>query len=275
MALRIGTNIAAISASRNLSRTNEDMQRSLTRLGSGSRIVQPGDDAAGFAISEQLRGQVSSLGQARRNADNAIGLVQVAEGGLLEQNNIAVRLREIAVQSASDTVSDTERGYLDTEFQMLVEESDRIARSTRFGKKPLLTGSGESFEFFVGTSGDSKSDIINYKLKADTTSSSLGIAGMSVADQDDAQDVLGELDETLVKLADARAGFGSIQERLQIAGNNLDVQKQNVEEARSRIADVDVAEESTQLARTQVLQEMGIAVLAQANQSAGRVLKLL
>ncbi len=275
MALRIGSNVAAISASRNLSRTNEEMQRSLTRLGSGSRIVQPGDDAAGFAISEQLRGQVSSLSQARRNADNAIGLVQVAEGGLLEQNNIAVRLREIAVQAASDTVSDRERGYLDTEFQMLVAESDRIAKSTRFGQKPLLTGSGESFDFFVGTSGDSKSDVINYKLKADSTASSLGISGMSVADQDDAQDVLGDLDGALEKLADARAGFGSIQERLQIAGNNLDVQKQNVEDARSRIADVDVAEESTQLARAQVLQDMGIAVLAQANQSSLRALKLL
>lgn len=275
MALRIGTNVAAIAANRNLSRNSEDMENSLERLASGSRIVHPGDDAAGFAISEQLRGQESGLMQARRNADNAIGLIQVAEGGLSEQNNIVVRLREIAVQSASDTVSDDEREFLETEFQTLIKESDRIAESTRFGQKQLLVGTNENFDFYVGTSGDAAADVINYKLEANTKSSSLGLAGLSVVDQDEAQSVLTDLDESLQKLAQARAGFGAIQGRLEIAGNNLDVQKQNVSEARSRIADVDVAEESTKLARAQVLQDVGVAVLAQANQNAYRALKLL
>lgn len=275
MALRIGTNVAAIAANRNLSRNSEDMENSLERLASGSRIVHPGDDAAGFAISEQLRGQESGLMQARRNADNAIGLIQVAEGGLSEQNNIVVRLREIAVQSASDTVSDDEREFLETEFQTLIKESDRIAESTRFGQKQLLVGTNENFDFYVGTSGDAAADVINYKLEANTKSSSLGLAGLSVVDQDEAQSVLTDLDESLQKLAQARAGFGAIQGRLEIAGNNLDVQKQNVSEARSRIADVDVAEESTKLARAQVLQDVGVAVLAQANQNSYRALKLL
>jgi flagellin len=275
VALRIGTNVAAIAANRSLSRTSDEMEKSLGRLASGQRIVRPGDDAAGFAISEQLRGEEKGLMQARRNADNAIGLIQVAEGGLSEQNNIVVRLREIATQAASDTVSDTEREYLDTEFQSLVSEADRIAESTRFGQKKLLVGSDESFDFYVGTSGDPASDVINYKLSANTKASSLGISGLGVSDKSDARSSLGDLDESLMKLAEARAGFGAIQGRLEIAGNNLDVQRENVASARSRIADVDVAEESSNLAKSQVLQELGVAVLAQANQNPARALKLL
>lgn len=275
MGLRIGTNVAAIAASRNLARSSEKVQHSLEALASGSRITQPGDDAAGFAISEQLRGQESGLLQARRNADNAIGFIQVAEGGLSEQNNIVVRLREIAVQAASDTVGDDEREFLDTEFQQMTAELDRIAQSTRFGQKKLLVGTNEEFEFFVGTSGNKDTDVIKYKLDADTRAEALGISGMSVADQDDAQSVLVELDESLTKLASTRAAFGAIQGRLEIAGNNLDVQRENIAEARSRISDTDIASETADLARNRVLQDFGVAVLAQANMSNDRALKLL
>lgn len=275
MSLRIGTNVAAIAANRNLTRNSEEMQRSLERLSSGNRIVRPGDDAAGFAISEELRGQSKGLQQARRNADNAIGLIQVAEGGLSEQNNIVVRLREIAVQAASDTVSNDEREFLDTEFQTLIQESDRIAQSTRFGQKQLLVGSDEKFDFYVGTSGDPSTDVISYKLDANTRASELGISGASVDSKSSAQSFLKDVDESLTKLAKTRAGFGAIQGRLEIAGNNLDVQNENVIEARSRIADVDVAEESSNLARTQVLSDIGVAVLSQANLQPARALKLL
>lgn len=275
MSLRIGTNVAAISASRNLSRNSEELETSFQRLASGDRIVQPGNDAAGFAISQQLRGQERGLMQARRNADNAVGLIQVAEGGLSEQTNIVVRMREIAVQAASDTVSDDEREYLDTEFQNLIAETDRIAASTRFGQKQLLVGNNDKYEFYVGTSGDPSADVITYQMKADTKASALGLAGLSVADQDDAQSVLKDLDESLKTLSQTRAGFGAIQGRLEIAGNNVDVQRENVTDARSRITDVDVAEETANLARAQVLQDMGVAVLAHANQNPARILKLI
>lgn len=251
------------------------MERSLQRLASGQRIVRPGDDAAGFAVSESLRGEEAGLMQARRNTDNAIGLIQVAEGGLSEQNNIVVRLREIATQAASDTVGENEREFLDTEFQALVSEADRIAESTRFGNRKLLVGSGENFDFYVGTTGDPSSDIINYTLEANTTADSLGIAGLGVSDKSDARSSLRDLDEGLAKLAEVRAGFGAIQGRLEIAGNNLDVQRENVAAARSRIADTDVAEESSNLAKNRVLQDFGVAVLAQANQDPARALKLL
>lgn len=275
MGLRIGTNVAAIAAGNNLRKTGDRLERVFSRLSSGNRIARPGDDAAGFAISEQLRGQERGLGQARRNADNAIGLIQVAEGGLAEQNNIVVRLREIAVQSASDTVSDDEREFLDVEFQQLVAEADRIAESTRFGQRQLLVGSNEEFEFFLGTSGDPKTDVIRYRLDADTRSSSLGLAEMGVSDKDEAQSVLEDLDESLLILANARAGFGAIQGRLEIAGNNLDVQRENVSAARSRISDTDYAVEAAELAQAQVLQDFGVSVLAQANQNPARALKLL
>lgn len=275
MSLRIGTNVAAIAANRNLSRSSEEMEKSLQKLASGSRVTAPGDDAAGFAIAEQLRGQATGLKQARRNTDNAIGLIQVAEGGLSEQNNIVVRLREIAVQAASDTVSDNEREFLDTEFQNLIAESDRIAESTRFGQKQLLTGTNEEFDFWVGVSGDPETDVISYKLEANTKSSELGIQGSSVADKSDAETFLRDADESLVILANARAQFGAIQGRLEIAGNNLDVQYENVSAAHSRIADVDVAEEATSLARGQILSDLGVSVLAQANQQSSRALKLL
>lgn len=275
MGLRIGTNVAAIAAARNLSRSSEQVKKSFQALSSGSRVTRPGDDAAGFAISEMLRGQESGLMQARRNADGAISLIQVAEGGLSEQNNILVRLREIGVQAASDTVNDDEREYLDTEFQQLTAEVDRIAETTRFGQKKLLVGSNEEFEFFVGTTGDSKTDVIRYKLDADTRADSLGVAGLGVSSKGDAQDVLKQLDESLAKLASTRAAFGAMQGRLEIAGNNLDVQRENIAEAHSRIADTDVAAETSNLAKGRVLQEFGTAVLAQANQAPERALKLL
>jgi flagellin len=274
MGLRIATNVAALSAQRNLRRSNEQTSHAIRALSSGSRIVDAGDDAAGFAISESLRGQAASLGQAKQNAENATGFIQVAEGGLNEQNNIVIRLRELAVQSASDTVSDDERGFLDTEFQQLLQEFDRIAATTRYGSKQLLVGDDKKYEFYLGTTNDENS-IIRYNLDTDTRSSALGIKGLSVSDRDDARGLLTDLDQAAVKLAQARAGFGAMQSRLAIAGNNLDVQKENILAARGRIADADVAEEVSKMVAGQVQQELGISVLAQANQAPARALKLL
>lgn len=274
MSLRIGTNVASIAAQRNLDRAESKTTHAIRALSSGSRIVQSGDDAAGYAISESLRGQAQSLKQAKQNADNATGLIQVAEGGLNEQNNILIRLRELAVQSASDTVGDDERGFLETEFSNLIQEFDRIAATTTYGKKQLLTGTNEEFEFHLGT-GNTDLDIIRYKLETDTRSSSLGIDGMSVVDQGDARSALNEIDGAMMKVANARAGFGAIMSRLEIAGNNLDLQRENVLSARSRIADADVAFEVSEMVQGQVMQELGVAVLAQANQNPMRALKLL
>ncbi|MBX9765857.1 MAG: flagellin FliC [Bdellovibrionales bacterium] len=264
MALRISTNVASLAAQRQISKSDAELTHSLKALASGSRIVSPGDDAAGLAISETLRGQVGGLRQARSNAENAISLIQVAEGGLNEQNNILIRLRELGIQASSDTVSDTEREYLDTEFQQLVSEFDRIAQTTSFGNKKLLTGSGEKFEFYVGANAGQE-NIIEYSLDANTTAGNVGIDGMAVASEDDAQSTMEGVDAALDRLNEVRANFGAIQSRLQAASSNLDIQIENVSAARSRISDTDVAYETAKAVQANVLTQLGTSVLAQAN----------
>lgn len=274
MGMRISTNIASIAAQRNLARSEGELVHASRALSSGSRIVNSGDDAAGFAIAESLRGQAAGLRQAKMNSDNAEGLIQVAEGGLNEQNNILVRLRELGVQAASDTVGDNEREFLNTEFTNLVSEFDRIAQTTRYGNKQLLTGANQEYEFHLGT-GNTEDDVIKYKMDTDTRATSVQIKNLKVSEKDYARDALDQLDQAMYKVAKARAGFGAMQSRFEIASNNLAIQYENIQAAHGRIADADVGEESSKLAAAQVKQDFGISILAQANQNAGRALKLL
>lgn len=275
MGLRIATNVAALNAQRLLTQSEKRTTHAMRALASGSRIVDAGDDAAGYAIAESLRGQAKSLRQAKQNSDNATGLIQVAEGGLNEQNNILIRLRELAVQSASDTVGDDEREFLDTEFQQLLKEFDRIAKTTTYGNKKLLTGTNEEFEFQLGAGGDRDVDVIRYRMDTDTTTSALDLNDLSVADQDDARDLLKDVDEAMLKIARARSGFGAMQSRLQIVSDNLDVQHENVVAAHGRIMDADVAYETSELVQGKIQQDFGVAVLAQANTQVERALKLI
>ena len=274
MSFRITTNMPSLTAQRYLGLAQKQTEASLSAIASGSRVTSPGNDAAGFAISEVLRGQISGTRTARSNAVAANSMIQTAEGALNEQNNIIIRLRELAVQAASDSIGDDEREYLDNEYQQLTDEFDRIAESTRYGNKQLLTGSGEEFEFQVGANGNDE-DMINYKLEANTTASSVGISGLGVSDQSDARSALADLDEAVIRLSSARAGLGAIQSRLQHAEDHLWVMEEGLRIARSNIVDTDVAEETAKLTQSQVLQEAGISVLAQANQNAERVVRLL
>jgi len=274
MGLRIGTNTASLTAQRFLRKSDAAVSHASRALSSGTRLVDAGDDSASFAISESLRGQASSLKAAKQNSENAGGLIQVAEGGLTEQNNILVRLRELAVQAASDTVGEDERGYLNTEFTSLVSEFDRIAQTTRYGHKQLLTGTDESLEFHLGANNTSH-DVVKYKFDSDTRAAKVGIDGLEVSDKDSAKDALSTIDDAQTKVATARASFGAIQERLNIASNNLDTQRDNILEAASGISDADIAEETANLTQARVQREVGTAVLAQANQNNDRALKLL
>lgn len=274
MSLRVGSNIASLAAQRYLTKTQRQVEDSYKALASGSRLTTPQNDAAGFAISELLKGQAAGARQSKHNVQTAAAMIQTAEGSLAEQNNILVRLREIAINSASDTIGDTERDFLNQEFQGLVDEFDRIASVARFGSKELLTGSNEEFEFQVGPyKGDE--NVIQFKLDSDTRASSVGIKGLAVDDQDSAQDAIESIDEAVTVVAGSRAKFGAVQSRFYYAQDNLDVSAQNLEEARSIIADTDVAEESAKLARAQILQEAGISVLASANMAPSKALKLV
>ncbi len=246
----------------------------MTALASGSRIINAADDAAGLAISESLKGQIRGIAQARNNAYNAGSAIQVSEGGLNEINNILIRFRELGIQAASDNIGDTERGFLNEEAKQLLEESDRIARTTRFGDKILLDGSGGEQQFHVGAFGGDE-NIIKYTLSTDATNDALGISSVSLLEKEDARDLLKTVDEAMVKVGSMRANFGAIQNRLNATVSNLDVQYENLSAANSRIRDTDIAKESSELASAQVLQNAAVSVLAQANQVPATALKLL
>lgn len=274
MGLRINTNVASIAAQNKLSKQQSRMEHSLAALSSGSRIVTASDDAAGLAISENLRGQIAGVNVAKRNAGNAVSLIQVSEGGLNEINNILIRLRELGVQSASDNVSDVERQFLDQEAQQLVDEADRIAKTTKFGNKSLLDGSGEELEFHVGPFAGEE-NIIGYEISADATGSAIGYDGISVSDKGGARDSLQQVDDALVKIGELRADFGAVQSRLNMTVTNLDTQYENLSAANSRLRDTDVAHETAELASAQILQQAAVGVLAQANGVNNSAMRLL
>lgn len=274
MGLRINTNLASINAQRQLGKQQARATHALAALSSGSRIVNASDDAAGLSISENLRSQTRGIAMARNNAFNAGSMIQVSEGGLNEISNIMIRLRELGVQAASDNVSEVERGFLDLEAQQLVQEADRIAKTTTFGNKPLLDGSESDMEFHVGPNAGEE-NIIKYNLQADATGGGLGYDGISVGDKGSARDTLETVDEVIVKLGAMRADFGAVQSRLNTTTSNLDIQYENLNAANSRIRDADVAFESAELASASVLQSASIGVLAQANQQGAQALRLL
>lgn len=274
MGLRISTNLASINAQRQLGKQQIRAEHALQAMASGSRIVQAADDAAGLSISENIKGQSRGLKVARSNAYNAISLVQVSEGGLSEINNILNRLRELGVQAASDNIGEVERGFLNQEATQLTAEADRIARTTRFGNKLLLDGSGEELEFHVGPySGDE--NIISYSITADATGGTLGYDNITVDTKENARDTLEKVDSALQQLGSMRADFGAVQSRLNTAVSNLDIQYENLSAANSRIRDADIAFESAELASASVLQNASIGVLAQANALPNMALKLL
>lgn len=276
MGLRINTNIQSISAQNNLSRVKRRLDSNLRKMSSGQRITRSADDAAGLAISEKLKAQIRGLRQARRNAEDGISLIQTGEGALSEISSIIIRLRELAIQSSSDTVGDTERGFADLEFQSLKEEIDRIAQGTEFNGLRLLDGKSGLFEIQVGINNDPSLDRIAYDgTKADATLVSLGIGGTGIGGKEGAQQSLEMLDQAIVKVNGVRAEFGSLQNRLNSVINTLQINDENFSAANSRIRDVDVAAESADLARNSILAQAGVSVLAQANQTPSFALKLL
>lgn len=274
MGLRIQTNLPSISAQRVLGVQQSRMNHSTQALASGSRIVSAADDAAGLSISESLRGQIRGVAMARNNAFNAGSAIQISEGGLNEITNIAVRLRELGIQAASDNIGDKERGFLQEEAKQLITEADRIAKTTQFGDKKLLDGSGGEMSFHVGAFAGEE-NTISYTLDANATASELGLDGISMEDKDSARDSLSSVDEALEKVGKLRANFGAVQSRLNATTSNLDIQYENLSAANSRIRDTDVAKESAEMASAQVLQQAAVSVLAQANTFPGMALKLI
>ncbi|MFV8256572.1 flagellin [Bdellovibrio bacteriovorus] len=276
MGLRIGTNVAALNAQKNLYMTNINANRSMARLSSGMRINQAADDAAGLAISENLKGQIRGLRQANRNANDGISLVQVAEGSLNEVSNMLIRLRELGVQASSDTIGDTERKFLDVEYQQLKSEIQRITESTVFNGYELLNGTGGMIDIQVGVNNDAFRDRISFNAGAANASiDALGLTAENVGTKESAQLSLGTIDSALTSVNAIRANFGALQNRLQSTSNNLLIADENLSAANSRIRDTDVAAETSEMTRNNILLQAGVSVLGQANQSQQLALKLL
>ena len=275
MGLRINTNIASLNARRLLSASSETQQKTLERLSSGNRINKAGDDAAGLAISENLKAQIRGLRQAKRNASDGISLVQVTEGGLNEISNILIRLRELAVQAASDTIGDSERSFTDREFQSLKNEIQRISENTSFNGTPLLNGEEKVIDIQVGIN-NTANDRLSYDVKyAAAGVEALGLMEQAVNSKMGAQDSLAKLDSGLRKVNEVRSTLGAMQNRLSSTVNNLAIYDENLSAANSRVRDADIAEESSELTKANILTQAGVAVLAQANASQQGALKLL
>ncbi len=279
MGMVINTNVNSINAQRNLSKTESALGSSLAKLSSGLRITSAKDDAAGLAISENLRAQIRGLAQSERNANDGISLVQTAEGALNEVSGALIRMRELAVQAATGTVGSTERGYLNSEYGKLMSEINRISNVTEFNGQKLLDGTQSGgISFQVGLSAGAN-DRITVSI-GDTDTANIGgsdtnLSATSVTTASNARTALAVVDAAINDVSGFRSGLGAAQNRLSITVNNLATQRENISAANSRIRDVDVASETVNMTRSQILMQAGVAVLAQANQLPAMALALI
>ena len=276
MGMRVATNMAAINAQRNLGVSQQQMQSNLEKVSSGSRINKAADDAAGLAISENLKAQIRSTRQASRNANDGISMVQTAEGGLNEIGNIVVRMRELGIQAASDTVSDVERGFVDKEVQQLKSELQRIASVTTWGKTKLLDGTTPTFDFQVGVYNNADEDRISFEASTNVaTLDALNLDNLDYKSKDGARSALEHLDKAQENVNGMRSNLGALQNRLLSTVNNLGVSEENMSAANSRVRDTDMANTSAELTRNNIMLQASTSALAQANQSAQVALTLI
>ena len=276
MGLRVATNISSVNAQRSLAGSQREIQKSYAQLSSGSRITKSSDDAAGLSISENLKATVRSYAQAQRNSNDGMSMVQVAEGGLSEISNILTRLRELGVQASSDTVGESERGFINKEVQQLLKESQRISQTTKWGSQSLLDGTGQTFEFQIGMNNNDFEDRIAYDASEQNASNeNIGIDGFDFSNKEGAREALERLDVAQRTVNGFRANLGAIQNRLTSTTDNLGVAMENFTAANSRIRDTDIAQSSAELARNSVLLNASVGVLAQANQTPNMALRLL
>lgn len=276
MGMQINTNIAANNSYRNLSATQNDLSKSLEKLSSGLRINRAADDAAGLAISEGLRSQVGGLTVAARNAQDGISVIQTAEGALTEVHSILQRVRDLAVQAGNDSNNADSRTAIQTEVTALSDELTRIGASTNFNGIKLLDGSNATLTFQVGAGGVAAEDQIGVSLAgANITTVATAVAALTFDTAANAATSITALDTQIGNVSTARATLGANQNRFESAIKSLNVSKENLSAAESRIRDTDMAEEMVKFTRANILSQAGTAMLAQANQSNQGVLQLL
>ena len=284
MALRINYNYESISAQRNLTGTQSSFFKAIEQLSSGLRINKAADDAAGLAVSEKLRNQVRGLNQAQRNAQDGISLIQTAEGALSETHSLLGRMRELAVQSANDTLSNSDRLHIQAEVNQLLSEVDRIANATQFNKISLLNNSGSTTDVLLHVGANRDTGANDNQITLSITGSdavALGVdalastGAVSLTTQSGANSAISALDTAIETISTTRGQLGAYQNRLDSMINSLGVASENAGAANSRIRDADVAKAVSEMVRTQILQQSTMAVLAQANQAPQMALQLL
>ncbi len=277
--MRINHNITAMNAYRNSVQTNERVSKTMEKLSSGQRINRAGDDAAGLAISEKMRGQIRGLTMATKNAQDGISLIQTAEGALNESHAILQRMRELAVQSANDTNTGEDREKLQLEMNQLRQELDRISDTTEFNTRKLLTGeyAEQGLVFHIGANKD---QIVSLTVN-DMSATALGVQGgedtaaLSISTQLNSEDAIKIVNDAIEKVSEERAKFGALQNRLEHTINNLRVSAENLQASESRIRDADMAQEMVAMSKDKIISQSGTAMLAQANAAPQGVLQLL
>lgn len=287
MGLRINTNVASLNSRRHLFNTTNNFNKSMEKLSSGMRINRSGDDAAGLAISEGLKSDIRALDQASRNAADGISLVQVAEGSMDELSNILLRMRELAEQAATETLGNSERGYLNQEFTALISEIDRISATAEFNGIALLDGTAGALDVQVGIGTDVATSAVSIDLSNAVDAAFMGLDPLDPLTTlmpdtaggeeggDRARVMIGIIENATGDLSSMRAGFGAAQNRLETSIRNIAMTSENLSAANSRIRDVDVAIETSNMTSLQILQQAGVSVLAQANMTSQLALQLL
>lgn len=276
MGMRVNTNIGSLQAQTALTKVTRETGESFSKLATGERITKAADDAAGLAISEKLKAEIRSSKQANRNANDGLSLVQVAEGGLTETSGILTRMRELSIQAASDTLTDSDRSKAGFEYGQLKNELERIAKSTEFNGKKLLDGSGQRLDFQVGVGDNTADDHISYNSQGlNSGAAALGVSHVDIYSKEAAQQSLSAIDNAINKVSTHKSVLGSIQNRLITSSNNLAIYHENMSAANNRIRDVDYAVETANQAKQQVLGQASTAVMAQANTDPKVALKLL
>ena len=269
--MRIQHNISALNTHRNLTFNNAQASKNLEKLSSGYKVNRAGDDAAGLAISEKMRGQIRGLDMATKNAQDSISLIQTAEGALNETHSILQRMRELAVQSANDTNVSADRGALQKEIDALATEITRISTDTEFNTQKLLNGSFKSKVFHIGANAAQ-----NLKLTiSNMGAKSLGVASISIEKQTSADKSITTINTALEKVSTERSKLGAVQNRLEHTINNLGATSENLTAAESRIRDTDMAKEMMGFTKNNILMQAAQSMLAQANQQPQGVLQLL
>jgi len=274
--MRLSTNVAAMNVNRRLADVNGDRFRTLEKLSSGDRIVRSADDAAGLAISEKLKAGVRSLQVAARNSNDGISVIQTAEGGINEVQNILVRLRELATQAASDTIGGEERAYVNQEFGLLKDEITRIADTTTFNGQPLLNGHGQRLEFQVGVDSSERDDRLVFDAgQSNITAGALGIGGIHVSSKQSAGEVLAKIDKASDQVSNHRSALGALQSALYSNMQNVNIHRENAAHANSRIRDADMGYWTARQAQQDIISQAGTAVQAQANTMPQQAVRLL